>query len=268
MFRAELDQLGRFEGHVQKIDNELYALEERTDPEAEARKAHLNHRRDGIRERAVGIQIFRRIPFLRRYRRRLDRSVLRHVVELLRSLGIPNPENVAARYPHELSGGMQQRIVIAIALACHPTLLIADEPTSNLDVTIQAQIVELIKQLKKTSISSVLYITHDLGLVAEICDRVTVMYAGDVDETAVVRELFRNPLHPYTKGLLASVPKIEQVGELAMIPGSVPNLIAPPSGCRFHPRCPFVMEICPREKPTLFERSPGHWVACHLYSKD
>ena len=268
MFRAELDQLGRFEEHVQGIDNELYALEERTDSEAEARKAHLNHKRDGIRERAVGIQIVRRIPFLRRYRRRLDRSVLRHVVELLRSLGIPNPENVAARYPHELSGGMQQRIVIAMALACHPTLLIADEPTSNLDVTIQAQIVELIKQLKKTSISSVLYITHDLGLVAEICDRVTVMYAGDVEETAVVRELFHNPLHPYTKGLMASVPKIQQVGELAMIPGSVPNLIAPPSGCRYHPRCPQVMEICPREKPPLIERSPGHWVACHLYSKD
>jgi peptide/nickel transport system ATP-binding protein len=267
LFRAELARLEDFEKGVRRIDNELYALEERTDPEAEARKERLNRRRDGAHERAAGIHVATHTPLLRRYRRRLFRTIRRHVVDLLRSLGIPNPENVADRYPHELSGGMQQRIVIAIALACHPTLLIADEPTSNLDVTIQAQIVELIKALKKTTISSVFYITHDLGLVAEICDRVTVMYAGDVDETASVRELFRDPLHPYTKGLLSSVPKVDQEGELATIPGSVPNLIAPPSGCRYHPRCPSVMEICPREKPPLIEHSPGHQVACHLYSK-
>jgi peptide/nickel transport system ATP-binding protein len=153
-----------------------------------------------------------------------------------------------------------------MALACHPTLLIADEPTSNLDVTIQAQIVELITTLKKTTISSVLFITHDLGLVAEVCDRVSVMYAGDVSETATVRELFRNPLHPYTKGLLNSVPKAKQERELAMIPGAVPNLIAPPPGCRFHPRCPHVMAICSKEKPGTIEHSPQHWVACHLYT--
>jgi peptide/nickel transport system ATP-binding protein len=192
--------------------------------------------------------------------------VRRHVVELLRSLGVPNPERIADGYPHELSGGMQQRIVIAIALACHPVLLIADEPTSNLDVTIQAQIVELIKSLKQKVISSVLFITHDLGLVAEICDRASVMYAGDIAETASVRELFRRPLHPYTQGLLASVPKVSQTGELATIRGTVPNLIDPPSGCRFHPRCPQAMEVCKSVKPPTIEHSPGHWVACYLYT--
>jgi peptide/nickel transport system ATP-binding protein len=212
------------------------------------------------------VSFVRRVPLLNLYRARLDATIRSHVVELLRSLGIPNPENIARRYPHELSGGMQQRIVIAMALACHPTMLIADEPTSNLDVTIQAQIVDLIKTLKQTTISSVLFITHDLGLVAEVCDRVTVMYAGDVDETATVKELFRNPLHPYTKALLSSVPKAEQEGELAMIPGAVPNLIRPPSGCRFHPRCVSRMDICSREKPATIEHSSGHWVACHLYT--
>jgi peptide/nickel transport system ATP-binding protein len=179
---------------------------------------------------------------------------------------VPNPGRIAATYPHELSGGMQQRIVIAIALACHPVLLIADEPTSNLDVTIQAQIIDLIKLLKKTTISSVLFITHDLGLVAEICDRTSVMYAGDISETAEVKELFKNPLHPYSQGLLRSVPKAAQTGELATIPGAVPNLIQPPSGCRFHPRCPHRMAVCSGVKPPMIEHSPGHWVACYLYT--
>ena len=157
---------------------------------------------------------------------------------------------------------MQQRIVIAIALACHPKLLIADEPTSNLDVTIQAQILDLIKTLKETSISSVLFITHDLGVVAEVCDRVTVMYAGDTCETATVKELFNNPLHPYTKGLLKSVPKMEQTDELETIPGIVPNLVEPPSGCRFHPRCPCMLDICKVEKPPIYayEGNPDHSV--------
>jgi peptide/nickel transport system ATP-binding protein len=196
----------------------------------------------------------------------VGKTVHQEVIKLLTSLGIPNPSSVADRYPHELSGGMQQRIVIAIALACHPLLLIADEPTSNLDVTIQAQIVELIRQLKESVITSVLYITHDLGLVAEICDRVTVMYAGDTCETATVEEIFRNPLHPYTRGLLSAVPKVEHEGELATIPGSVPNLVHPPSGCRFHPRCPHVMEVCRIEKPNITEDAPGHTVSCHLYT--
>jgi len=267
LFRRELAAIHRRDARLQRIDNELYPLDGRDDPEARSRKAQLSRMRDRTGGTDALVQVARRFPFLRLYRRRLERTVHGHVVELLRSLGIPNPENVAERYPHELSGGMQQRIVIAIALACHPTLLIADEPTSNLDVTIQAQIVDLIKQLKKTAISSVLFITHDLGLVAETCDRVTVMYAGDVCETAAVKELFKRPLHPYTKGLLNSVPKVEQAEELAMIPGAVPNLIAPPTGCRFHPRCPSRMPICVTEKPAVVEHTADHWVACHLYPK-
>ena len=266
LLRKEMAATRRVDERVRRIDNELYQLETSSDTRSEERKADLNRSRDHARPRTGIVAVARRIPFLRRYRRRLDATVRAHVVELLRTLGIPNPENIVQRYPHELSGGMAQRIVIAIALACHPTLLIADEPTSNLDVTIQAQIVELIKELKRTIISSVLFITHDLGLVAEVCDRVTVMYAGDVSETATVRELFRNPLHPYAVGLLASVPKAEQAEELAMIPGAVPNLIAPPTGCRFHPRCPRRMDICVREKPDTVEHTPGHWVACHLYT--
>jgi peptide/nickel transport system ATP-binding protein len=266
LFSRELASLARFRERVRDVDLALCEYECRDDCLAEDQKRALNRRREAYRKQDLLTMAAVRFPFLRHYRRRLMKTIRSHVVELLRSLGIPNPENVASRYPHELSGGMQQRVVIAIALACHPTLLIADEPTSNLDVTIQAQIVELIKTLKKTTISSVLFITHDLGLVAEVCDRVTVMYAGDVDETASVRELFANPLHPYARGLLSSVPKVQQSQELTMIPGAVPNLIKPPSGCRFHPRCPSRMEICPREKPPLVEHSPGHWVACHLYT--
>jgi peptide/nickel transport system ATP-binding protein len=261
----ELRAIQASESEVRRIDNELFTLQDATDPASEEKARALNDTRDKVKPRTLLVALARRTPLLRRYRRGLEATIRRHVVELLRTLGIPNPENVARRYPHELSGGMQQRIVIAIALACHPTLLIADEPTSNLDVTIQAQIVELIKELKRTTISSVLFITHDLGLVAEVCDRVTVMYAGDVCETASVRELFKAPLHPYTVGLLESVPKVQQSQELAMIPGAVPNLIFPPTGCRFHPRCPRRMEICDREKPATIEHSPGHWVACHLY---
>jgi len=264
-------ELAAYEAHgerIRTIDNELYRLEDASDQASRARKHELNHERDKPVRTSRLVGFVRRVPFLRRYRRPLDRTLSAEIVDLLRSLGIPNPENIAKRYPHELSGGMQQRIVIAIALACHPTLLIADEPTSNLDVTIQAQIVDLIRELKETAISSVIFITHDLGLVAEICDRVTVMYAGDVAETATVRELFRNPLHPYAQGLLEAVPKEVQESTLTIIPGAVPNLIRPPSGCRFHPRCKMKMDICEREKPETIERGAGHFVACHLYTKD
>ncbi|HUX42480.1 MAG TPA: ABC transporter ATP-binding protein [Rectinemataceae bacterium] len=268
MLKRELKSHKEYSQRIQTIDNELYKLEDSTDPASLGRKHELNHERDKPVRGDAFVGFVRRVPFLRRYRRALDKTVEAQVIDLLRSLGIPNPENIAKRYPHELSGGMQQRIVIAIALACHPTLLIADEPTSNLDVTIQAQIVDLIRELKKTAISSVVFITHDLGIVAEICDRVTVMYAGDVAETATVKELFRNPLHPYAQGLLDAVPKEVQEGELTIIPGAVPNLIRPPSGCRFHPRCKHKMAICEQEKPATLEIGPGHLVACHLYTKD
>ena len=265
LFRAEFKNLEAYQDKVQSLDNRLSELEEKTDNRSITEKILLQRRRERLRKKKTWIEILKRIPFLRRYYRRLKKTIRKHVVELLKQLGVPSAENMPDRYPHELSGGMQQRIVIAIALACHPYLLIADEPTSNLDVTIQAQIMELIKTLKKTTIASVLFITHDFGLVAEICDRATVMYAGDVCETADVKTIFRHPLHPYTKGLLQSVPKAEQVERLSTIPGIVPNLIDPPSGCRFHPRCPYAMDNCPEEKPPTIEHSPGHYVACYLY---
>jgi len=265
LFTAELKHLEAHQDKVQKIDNRLAELEDETGNRSITEKVLLQRRRERLNKKVVWLEILKRTPFLRRYYRRLKKTIRRHVVELLSQLGVPNSESMPDRYPHELSGGMQQRIVIAIALACHPVLLIADEPTSNLDVTIQAQITELIKTLKKTTITSVLFITHDLGLVAEICDRATVMYAGDVCETAEVETIFRQPLHPYTQGLLQSVPKVDQVEKLSTIPGTVPNLIDPPPGCRFHPRCPHAMEICSEAKPPTIEYSPGHSVACYLY---
>jgi peptide/nickel transport system ATP-binding protein len=265
LFQRELRVLRSYESQIDAIDDQLYRLENEQDAGSLRKLALLKRRRDRLRETDSLVQVAKRIPFLRRYTKRLNRTVRRHVIELLRSLGVPNPDRIVDGHPHELSGGMQQRIVIAIALACNPVLLIADEPTSNLDVTIQAQIVDLIKTLKQTTISSVLFITHDLGLVAEVCDRASVMYAGDVAETTSVRELFNNPLHPYSQGLLRSVPKVQQADTLNTIPGVVPNLIHPPSGCRFHPRCPNAMAICAKEKPPTIEYSPGHTVACYLY---
>ncbi|GAK54897.1 oligopeptide/dipeptide ABC transporter, ATPase subunit [Candidatus Vecturithrix granuli] len=212
------------------------------------------------------VKVLSKFPILKRWEKPLYKEATRRSIEILGKLGIANAEQVVTRYPHEISGGMKQRIVIAIALACNPILLIADEPTSNLDVTIQAQILELIKELKEKYISSVLFITHDLGVVAETCDRVGVMYAGNLCEVADVQELFRNPKHPYTFALLTAVPKVEQEGELASIAGSVPNLVDPPSGCRFHPRCQHAMDICKTTLPPTKEIADNHYVACHLYN--
>jgi peptide/nickel transport system ATP-binding protein len=197
---------------------------------------------------------------------RLRKEALRRVVLLLEQLGIANPKEIVHRFPHELSGGMKQRIVIAIALACRPLLLIADEATSNLDVTIQAQILQLLLELKKTQISSVLLITHDLGVVAETCQRVGVMYAGNLCEVADVRELFSNPRHPYTQALLAAVPKFSQEGQLKSIDGNVPNLVTPPPGCRFHPRCTQAKPACRKRFPADTHLGNNHTVACYLYT--
>ncbi|MCP3941334.1 MAG: ABC transporter ATP-binding protein [Desulfobacteraceae bacterium] len=192
-------------------------------------------------------------------------EAFKNAIEIIKDLGIPNPEKIAQSYPHNLSGGMKQRIVIAIALACDPILLIADEATSNLDVTIQAQILDLLRDLKTTTISSILLITHDLGVVAQTCDRVGVMYAGELCEVADVKDLFTNPKHPYTKALLNSVPKFAQTGKLQTIAGIVPNLVTPPLGCRFHPRCERVMQICKNKKPDNIDTGNNHQVACHLH---
>ncbi len=191
-------------------------------------------------------------------------------VELLKMVGIPDAERRAESYPHELSGGMAQRVMIAMALACMPELLIADEPTTALDVTIQAQILDLMRDLRTKMGTSVILITHDLGVVAEMAERVAVMYAGEIVEQADVNPLFEQPLHPYTQGLIGSIPVLGQLKErLDVIPGSVPNLVNLPPGCRFAPRCTarekFGLTICTDAKPLLAEAAEGHLVRCWLY---
>ena len=186
-------------------------------------------------------------------------------VELMRMVGIPLPEKRVNNFPHQLSGGMRQRVMIAMALACQPKLLIADEPTTALDVTIQAQIMELIRELKDRLNMALILITHDMGVVAEMAERVIVMYAGDAVEEADVRTLFRNPMHPYTRGLLSSIPRMdEKRDELTVIEGTVPGLFDMPKGCRFGPRCAQCTQRCVDEAPPLVEISPNHKVRCHL----
>ena len=192
------------------------------------------------------------------------------VIESLESVGIPDPESRAKAYPHELSGGMAQRVMIAMALACEPELLIADEPTTALDVTIQAQILDLIRDLQESSNTAVILITHDLGVIAEMADRVAVMYAGEIVEETDVSTLFKSPLHPYSHGLLASIPVLgAPTDTLETIPGVVPSLIDLPSGCRFAARCAARiendLEICTEERPALIEVEPGRSVRCWLH---
>ena len=213
------------------------------------------------------LRILDKIPLLKLWQKRLKKEAGQRALEIIDKLSIPNPAQVVNQYPHNLSGGMKQRIVIAIALACNPVLLIADEATSNLDVTIQAQILDLLRRLKEDVISSILLITHDLGIVAEICDRVGVMYAGNLCEIADVEELFENPLHPYTRALLEAVPKFEDEKELKSIEGNVPNLVTPPPGCRFHPRCPHAMDVCRKTFPEMKEMAKDHLVACYWAGK-
>ena len=196
------------------------------------------------------------------------RRAMAIAVRMLERIGIADPEQMVSRYPHELSGGMRQRVMIAMALACKPALLVADEPTTALDVTIQAQIMDLMKELKREEDASILLITHHLGLVAEMCDRVAVMYAGSVVETAPTRDAFYAPAHPYTVGLLKSIPSLDgKRGELPVIPGRVPDLVETPTGCRFHPRCAYAQPVCSVEKPPMEQVGPDHHVACHIYGK-
>jgi len=189
-------------------------------------------------------------------------------IDILKIVGIPDVEKRIDNYPHELSGGMRQRVMIAMALSCNPTLLIADEPTTALDVTIQAQILRLINDLKNKFGASVMLITHDLGVIAEMCDYVAVMYAGHIVEYTDVYTLFKHSLHPYTKGLSKSIPRLDvEVEHLDVIPGIVPNLLDLPSGCPFHPRCNFCFEKCVEEIPELIEIEDSHLVKCHLFSR-
>ena len=197
------------------------------------------------------------------------RAAVDRTVEMLRLVGIPNPQRRVADYPHQFSGGMRQRVMIAMALSCNPKLLIADEPTTALDVTIQAQILELLAEMKERLGMAIMLITHAMGVVAEVAQRVVVMYAGRVVEEAPVRQLFRNPRHPYTQGLIRSIPRLDLAAtekqKLEAIPGTVPSLLRPPSGCRFAARCRHAMAKCNEAMPPLIEVEPGHKVACVLW---
>ncbi|MFP4646016.1 MAG: ABC transporter ATP-binding protein [Candidatus Acetothermia bacterium] len=185
-------------------------------------------------------------------------------IEQLKRVKLPDAVNLLKRYPHELSGGMKQRVMIAMMLACSPSLLIADEPTTALDVSIQAQFINVLRELQRELGTSILYITHDLAVISEICNSVSVMYAGRIVEDLPVETLFNNPLHPYTRKLVYSVPGVKtKLEDLEEIPGSVPRLIDPPRGCRFHPRCDREKTICSQEIPDLIEVASDHYVACH-----
>lgn len=184
---------------------------------------------------------------------------------LLELVGIQEPEKRLRTYPHELSGGMKQRVAIARALSCEPTLLFADEPTTNLDVTVQAQVLELLKKLQKELRMTMVMITHDMGIIADMAEHVTVLYAGKVLEVADTVTLFKSPKHPYTEALLKAVPSVKQTRTLEVIPGNIPNLIELPTGCVFHPRCKYAKDVCVKEEPSLEKAEDGHYAACHLW---
>ncbi len=212
---------------------------------------------------ALEPRLLSHIPLLRRLLWRLRDEANLLTVDMLKDVEIPDPARVAAHYPHELSGGMKQRAVIAMALACSPELLIADEPTTSLDVTIQAQMLELFRRIKADKGASVLFVTHNLGVASEVCDRVAVMYAGRLCEVCTIEELFLHPLHPYTRALLDAVPIPGK--ELQTIPGALADALNPPPGCRFHPRCPSAMPMCQQERPKPKLVGKDHMVACYLF---
>lgn len=214
----------------------------------------------------VGIQIKESIEANLGY---YGKEAEKEAMKLLSQVGLPDPYNLMKRYPHELSGGMAQRVLIAMAIAANPKLLIADEPTSSLDVTIQSQILELIKNLMKMgSISSVLFITHDLGVAAQICNKIAVMYAGKIVEFGDIIKIFENPLHPYTIGLMKAIPKPGFYEKMYTIPGELPDLVSLPSGCIFHPRCPYALSICSEVEPNYYQVEDSHTVLCHLMERD
>ncbi len=198
-----------------------------------------------------------------------ERTIYKESIEMLRQVGIPAPEQRVQEYPHQLSGGMRQRVMIAIALACKPDILIADEPTTALDVTIQAQILELMKSLQTASGMAIIFITHDLGVIAEVCDEVVVMYAGKIAEKAPVCDLFQSPKHPYTQGLLSAIPKLENPPKqkLQTIEGTVPDLMNLPAGCRFQNRCSYMEAPCQSQSPLLEKVNSTHFVSCHRWKE-
>lgn len=257
----------RLRSRLAEVENQLH-----TEYLAEMREGVLHgkeRRLLGAKRRSLQLRLWTySLPGLKRHvRKPLEQELFWRVVRHLEDVTIANPALVARSYPHELSGGMLQRVMIAMALSSEPEILIADEPTTALDVTIQAQILALMRDLKQRVGTAILLITHDLGVIAEVADRVSVMYAGLIIETAPVRDLYTRPLHPYTQGLLASIPRLDDPSKkLTSIPGSVPDLIHPPTGCRFHPRCPYAMPRCKEERPPTTVEGPHHSVACFLFS--
>ena len=214
------------------------------------------------------ISVGRFLSHVIRYRAGISGGRVREeVLRLLREVQIPDPERRLSSYPHQLSGGMAQRVMIAAAVAARPRLLIADEPTTGLDVTVQAQIVRLLKRLRDETGTAQILITHDLGLASEVCDAIAVMYAGEIVEFGATASVFKAPKHPYTQGLLASRPKLGDTGEIPALPGSVPDLTNPPTGCRFHPRCPYAFDRCARERPAPRPVGDGRVAACFLYEE-
>jgi oligopeptide/dipeptide ABC transporter ATP-binding protein len=210
------------------------------------------------------ITVGRQLSQVLRIRRGMSKNQARQeAINIVKSVHISDPESRLGSYPHQLSGGMAQRIMISLALSCQPRLLIADEPTTGLDVTTQYQIVQLLRELRQRTGMAILLITHDLALAAQICDRVAVLYAGRIAEVGPTEHLFRSPRHPYTKALLASRPRLGLKGDIVTIPGGVANLMHPPGGCRFHPRCPNALSVCSVQQPALEPMEPGQRVACH-----
>ncbi len=235
------------------------------DAEAGGPAAGVLRRKASLRSRRLEDALLA-LPPLRARRNKLRAVADDRVADALAETQIPNPRKVMDRYPHELSGGMRQRVMIAMALACDPDLLIADEPTTALDVTVQARILELVRELQQRHQTSVLYISHDLSLVRRVCDRVAVMYAGRIAEVAPAAEVFSGPRHPYTQGLLDAVPAAShERGRLAAIAGTVPELIDPPPSCRFSGRCPYEAAACRSADPQPAPVAPGHDVACFIH---
>jgi oligopeptide/dipeptide ABC transporter ATP-binding protein len=243
------------------LDHDLAKLkEEEASASDDAKRAEIRSRINHLEEQRGNPPVPRG-----RHRRKVLDALASEALDRMR---VPDSERIIKEFPHELSGGMRQRVMIAMAIARDPDLLIADEITTALDVTIQAQILELLKILRREYNSTILIITHDLGVVADLCDRVAVMYAGDVVEVADAVSLYEKPLHPYTQGLLRAVPKLTaNPALLESIPGSVPDLIYPPPACRFNPRCPYAWDLCRQKKPELLEVEKGHQAACHLYTE-
>src|SRR5450631_79805 len=253
---------GRLTGSIQLGESELVGM-----PESGLRKIRGNRISMIFQDPQTSLNPYLRIgeqlgEVLELHRGLRGVAARARMLEILSQVGIPGEERLRA-YPHQLSGGMRQRVCIAMALLCDPELLIADEPTTMLDVTIQAQILDLLRSLRQETGTAIILITHDLGVVAELADDVVVMYAGRIVERASVAALFAEPQHPYTVGLLGSIPRLDIEQErLAAIEGQVPNPLAPVTGCRFHPRCPFVIERCRHEDPPLFDLGSGHASAC------